>query len=316
MNIHTDLAGEIISALNEGKHYTVNKEKYNRINIENYTLLHEHESNNFAMGDYIEIRFKNENDYEDISKVLQIKLEELIKKYDYPTILCVGLGNRFLSSDSLGVKTVDLIKANHYLDDSDIIANHQYDIMTINPGVMFQTGIETKDIVEAIVKQKEVDLVIIIDALCANDYQKLGKVIQINNVGINPGRGINNYRTSINSKTIGCDVIAIGVPTVIYSSSIVRDIFEIMQEYFGDSLNDYNKLKVGKRESYQGDLSLEQKEMLLGHIGLLDNQEMISLLEEVLNPIDKNYILCDKRIDEINNDLSKIIANSINNLKY
>jgi spore protease len=81
-------------------------------------------------------------------------------------------------------------------------------------------------------------------------------------------------------------------------------------------LNPVNKLKVGKREKYQGSLNEEQKEMMLGQIGKLDDSELELLFNEVLNPIDCNFVLSDKQIDEQCEIMSKIISKSINTLRY
>ena len=112
------------------------------------------------------------------------------------------------------------------------------------------------------------------------------------------------------------NVIAIGVPTVIYASSLVRDVLNYTMEYFGDSFNSVNKLKVGKRDSYKGSLNESQKEMMLGQIGKLNSNELDLLFNEVLNPIDCNFVLSDKQIDEQCEVMSKIISISINALRY
>ena len=142
----------------------------------------------------------------------------------------------------LDQRTLRDIRVTHYLDDGLKLENHYYDILSLTPGVMYQTGVETVEVIQAMVDQFQIDLVIAIDALCARDYQKLGHVIQINNVGIHPGSGIGNHRQAIQEETLGCPVIAIGVPTVIYASSIVRDVFQLMKDYFGDALDIKNKL--------------------------------------------------------------------------
>ena len=115
---------------------------------------------------------------------------------------------------------------------------------------------------------------------------------------------------------MGTKVIAIGIPTVIYASSLVSDVLNYTIDYFGDSLNPVNRLKVGKRESYQGTLNEQQKEMMLGQIGKLNDNELEMLFNEVLDPIDCNFVLSDKQIDEQCEIMSKIISKSINSLRY
>lgn len=315
-NIRSDLAGESLDQLESGKHY--NKEEYanDGIKVEKITILKEHQSINQGIGTYIEISFKNYLNQQNIVNEVVNNLKPLIDKIDYPKILMVGLGNRFLTNDAIGPRVLRDLKITHYLDDEDKLLNHYYDILAIAPGVKVQTGMESSEIVKALVEREKIDLVIVVDALCAKNYHKLAHVIQINDVGISPGSGIGNHRKAITKETIGANVIAIGVPTVIYASSLVRDVLNYTMEYFGDSLNPVNKLKVGKRDSYKGSLNESQKEMMLGQIGKLNSNELDLLFNEVLNPIDCNFVLSDKQIDEQCEVISKIISKSINALRY
>ncbi|RGO10650.1 GPR endopeptidase [Thomasclavelia spiroformis] len=315
-NIRSDLAGESLDQLESGKHY--NKEEYanDGIKVEKITILKEHQSINQGIGTYIEISFKNYLNQQNIVNEVVDNLKPLIDKIDYPKILMVGLGNRFLTNDAIGPRVLRDLKITHYLDDEDKLLNHYYDILAIAPGVKVQTGMESSEIVKALVDREKIDLVIVVDALCAKNYHKLAHVIQINDVGISPGSGIGNHRKAITKETIGANVIAIGVPTVIYASSLVRDVLNYTMEYFGDSLNSVNKLKVGKRDSYKGSLNESQKEMMLGQIGKLNSNELDLLFNEVLNPIDCNFVLSDKQIDEQCEVMSKIISKSINALRY
>ncbi len=315
-NIRSDLAGESLDQLESWKHY--NKEEYanDGIKVEKITILKEHQSINQGIGTYIEISFKNYLNQQNIVNEVVNNLKPLIDKIDYPKILMVGLGNRFLTNDAIGPRVLRDLKITHYLDDEDKLLNHYYDILAIAPGVKVQTGMESSEIVKALVDREKIDLVIVVDALCAKNYHKLANVIQINDVGISPGSGIGNHRKAITKETIGANVIAIGVPTVIYASSLVRDVLNYTMEYFGDSLNSVNKLKVGKRDSYKGSLNESQKEMMLGQIGKLNSNELDLLFNEVLNPIDCNFVLSDKQIDEQCEVMSKIISKSINALRY
>ncbi|WP_285959760.1 GPR endopeptidase [Thomasclavelia spiroformis] len=315
-NIRSDLAGESLDQLESGKHY--NKEEYanDGIKVEKITILKEHQSINQGIGTYVEISFKNYLNQQNIVNEVVNNLKPLIDKMDYPKILMVGLGNRFLTNDAIGPRVLRDLKITHYLDDEDKLLNHYYDILAIAPGVKVQTGMESSEIVKALVEREKIDLVIVVDALCAKNYHKLAHVIQINDVGISPGSGIGNHRKAITKETIGANVIAIGVPTVIYASSLVRDVLNYTMEYFGDSMNPVNKLKVGKRDSYKGSLNESQKEMMLGQIGKLNSNELDLLFNEVLNPIDCNFVLSDKQIDEQCEVMSKIISKSINALRY
>lgn len=315
-NIRSDLAIESLEQLEIDNHYQREEYVNNGVRIEKINILKEHHSINQGIGTYIEISFPDYKQQGVIVEELTKNLKPLIDKIDYPKILMVGLGNQFLTNDAIGPRTLRDLRITHFLDDEEKLSNRFYDILGIVPGVMVQTGMESAAIVKALVEKENIDLVIVVDALCARNYHKLAHVIQINDVGINPGSGIGNYRQAINEKTIGAKVIAIGVPTVIYASSLVSDVLNYTLDYFGDSLNPVNKLKVGKRDKYQGDLSSKQKEMMLGQIGKLNDSELELLFSEVLDPIDCNFVLSDKQIDEQCEIMAKIISKSINSLRY
>lgn len=75
-------------------------------------------------------------------------------------ILIVGLGNEEYSPDALGPKTAKMINATKHLNKKS-----KKNVAVIYPNVMSKTGMETSDIVKAIVDKEQIDLVIAIDSL-------------------------------------------------------------------------------------------------------------------------------------------------------
>ncbi|MDY4743245.1 MAG: GPR endopeptidase [Lachnospira sp.] len=130
-------------------------------------------------------------------------------------ILVIGLGNRNITSDSLGPAVID----NIYID---IGKQQEAGVCTLSPGVMAQTGIETAGIIKGVVEQIKPDVCIAIDALAARSAVRLNSTIQLSDQGINPGSGVGNHRVGITRNNIGVPVLAIGVPTVIDAEGIVK----------------------------------------------------------------------------------------------
>ena len=89
---------------------------------------------------------------------------------------------------------------------------------------------ETVEMVESLVKKLSPRLVICIDALAARASSRIGAAIQLTDAGIQPGGGVGNHRKPLNRETLGVDVVAVGMPTVIYAATLARDAFALLSE--------------------------------------------------------------------------------------
>lgn len=143
-------------------------------------------------------------------------------------VLVAGLGNAHMTADALGPETVRALPVTRHLRDSDDPAllneGRKYaSISVIVPGVLAQTGIETLELIHGAAQTVRPDLLIVIDALAARSCERLATTIQLSDTGIRPGSGIGNRREALNREAVGCPVIAVGVPTVVDSSTLVYD---------------------------------------------------------------------------------------------
>jgi len=68
--------------------------------------------------------------------------------------------------------------------------------------------------------------IIAIDSLAAASAQRIKDTIQMSNTGIAPGAGVGNKRCGINRETLGVPVYALGIPMVVYASSVLEDFLE------------------------------------------------------------------------------------------
>ncbi len=164
--------------------------------------------------------------FENASRVISDTLTEimysLVQKPD--SILIVGLGNRFITSDAVGPLTVKGITVNRHIKDHDPQLFSKLGSLTLSaltPGVTGQTGIEAADLIKSAVDTVKPSLVVCIDALAARDVERLGTTVQLSDNGIAPGSGIGNRRRALSYDTLGVPVISIGIPTVVDSSTLV-----------------------------------------------------------------------------------------------
>lgn len=142
------------------------------------------------------------------------------------SVLIVGLGNASLTADAIGPLTVRRLSATAHLKTADPELFRALDcsaVSLIAPGVLGQSGIEAGTTVKAVVKEIAPDIVIAIDALVARDLERLAATVQISDVGIVPGSGVGNHRAGLTREALGVPVLAMGVPTVVGSSTLVYD---------------------------------------------------------------------------------------------
>lgn len=271
---------------------------------------------------YISISFSDITDkdnYKNVEKVFIKELKEVIGSLKGKKILIVGLGNRKSTPDALGPGVVNNILVTRHLFELGEVEEGYANVCSIAPGVTGTTGIETLDFIKQLVQFLEVDLVIIVDALAAKGIERVNKIIQITDAGISPGSGVGNYRTEISSDKLGIPVIAIGVPTIVEASVIVADTFNYMLKHFSYKLEnvDNPKLKLVREvdQDYSKqdiNLSVEDREKILGMVGNLSDLELEQLFREVLKPINYNLMVTPKEVDFIIERLSLLIGNGIN----
>ena len=181
----------------------------------------------------------NHDEGSNVSMAIVKVLEDIYEEYNLTQdsyILILGLGNDEITPDSLGPKVVKNIFVTKHLFDLGQLEEGLGIIGAIAPGVMGQTGIETSDIIKALVKKTKPELVLVIDDLASRSLHRVNRTIQISTAGINPGSGVGNKRKEISYKTLGVPVVAIGVPTVVDIASIFYDL----KNFFNEEENGYD----------------------------------------------------------------------------
>ncbi len=170
---------------------------------------------------------------EEVQNVLGEEIARLLPPDEQGApVLVVGLGNRRVTPDSLGPKTVDgtLVTRRLLRELPDKVDERLNPVCAIAPGVMGATGLETMETVSALVKEIHPRCLIVIDSLAARASSRVGVSIQLSDTGIQPGSGVGNHRRALNERELGVRVIALGMPTVVYAVTIARDALEILGE--------------------------------------------------------------------------------------
>ncbi len=322
--LRTDL---IVEHLSNFKGYKKEEEQYKDIKIETITL----DKDNAKLiskkeGIYKTIYFEDvtdENNFNNLLHATTLALKDLLKSInieDNYSVLIVGLGNRKATPDALGPLTIDSIKITRQIVELGLPLDSKYRVISsLVPGVMGTTGIETKEIIEGVIEKTKPDFLIVIDALAASSLERINKTIQITDTGIHPGSGLLNNRFEISKETLGLPVIAIGIPTVVDATTIVSNTINYIFRHFSyekENINN-NKLKLVPPSSrdyknHDKTLNKEEREEVMGLIGNLEEDEIKTLITEVLTPLGYNLLVTPKEIDFVIEKLSLLLSKALN----
>lgn len=324
-SIRTDLIVDELSK-NKTKEITVNiTSKTKNVTVEELKVDETMTHLNKKPGYYKTVSFEDitdKNNYkeveESLTKVLKKSYQEL-KLTETDSALIIGLGNDQSTPDALGPKALSHILVTKHLFSLGEVEQGYRNTASFKPSVTGITGIETKDMIEALVDKIKPDFVIVIDALASCSIERLNKTIQITSSGINPGSGVGNNRIELSKETLGIPVIAIGIPTVVDASTIVNDTIHLLCQQLSYKLENHDSKKLKLVSVYQQnykdhkkELNKEQKEEVLGILGTLEEEELKQLIFEVLIPLNYNLMVTPKEIDYLIDKLSLLIGSSIN----
>lgn len=303
MNIHLDLAVEAHELLRgeTGKEVSgvlMDKEELQEATVTTITITNKmgEEQLGRPQGNYITvdapgIRDNNYQEHKTIAKILAQHLSKLLHFKEDSNILIVGLGNWQATPDALGPKVVEKIMVTRHLFyyTPEEMQGKMRKVSAISPGVLGLTGIETAEVIQGLVEHVKPDFVIAIDALAAGALERIGTTIQLADTGINPGSGIGNHRKGLNQETLGCKVIAIGVPTVVNAAVIAHKTIE---ELFGQIEAEPSLAKFYNDEE--------------------NEQAFMGVMKKALSPFKDSLMVTPKEVDELIETSARIIANALN----
>lgn len=249
------------------------------------------------IGTYITIDIKDlkiaeEQEIQKASEIVTKELKELINKHidKEGDVLVVGLGNIYVTPDSLGPKVVNEIDITRHLIKyaPQYLEENARPVSAIAPGVLGTTGIETMEVIKGIVDNIKPKLIIVIDSLASKSIERISSTVQLSDTGIVPGAGVGNKRDEISENTLGIPVIAIGVPMVVDAATIAADSIDIFIEKLQDE---------GESNEY---------------LNKLKDEDKYSVIREALIPKEYNLIVTPKEIDDLIENMKDVVARGIN----
>ena len=305
-NFRTDLASERreiyqkANQLEEIEGIEANQEEIDEnIKVERVKITNENGEKAIGkpIGSYITIDIKKlkiaqEEEIKKAGETLSNELKKIIDAHidKQGEVLVVGLGNIYVTPDSLGPKVINEIEVTRHIINylPQYVEEGTRKVSAISPGVLGTTGIETVEILKGIVDNIHPKLVIVIDALASRSIERISSTVQISDTGIVPGAGVGNTRSEISQKTLGIPVLAIGIPTVVETAVLVNDSLDLLIQKLQDE---------AKSNDYLNNLKEE------------NNYEEI---KKALLPQDYNLIVTPKEIDDLIENMKDIVAQGIN----
>lgn len=155
------------------------------------------------------------------------ELTSLLPKDKQATVLVVGLGNRAITPDAIGPEVADCTLVTRHLVEQlpDQFGSFR-GVSALATGVLGTTGVESGELVRAVVDKIQPQCVIAVDALASRSMNRVCRTVQLSDTGIVPGSGVGNHRGALNEESLGVPVIAIGVPTVVDALTLCADVLE------------------------------------------------------------------------------------------
>ncbi len=164
-------------------------------------------------------------------------------------VLVLGLGNRRMTADALGDRVVSGILVTRHMKETQ--NNDLRGVCAMSPGVLGITGVETAELALGLVERLKPAAVLVVDALAAMETSHIGTTIQLTDTGIHPGSGVGNHRLGITRDVLHVPVIAMGIPMVVYASTIVRDALKniLSSEKNDDEAHEMAEQLVGQAKT-------------------------------------------------------------------
>ena len=140
--------------------------------------------------------------------------------------LVVGLGNRAMTPDALGPLAVEHVLVTRHLveQEKEVFGNFR-SVAAVAAGVLGTTGMEAGELARAVRTLVRPAVILTVDALASCSLRRLCRTVQLTDAGVVPGSGVGNRRAALNARTMGVPVISLGVPTVMDTVTVAREVF-------------------------------------------------------------------------------------------
>ena len=127
-------------------------------------------------------------------------------------VLVLGVGNRRITADALGPRTVQRILVTMGAGAAPPVQGIR-PVAAVAPGVSASTGLSLQQLAGALVREVRPTALICVDSLCSSEPQRLGRTLQFSDAGLCPAQP--GSTRHLDTARLGLPVIAAGIPTLI-----------------------------------------------------------------------------------------------------
>ncbi len=125
-------------------------------------------------------------------------------------VLVLGVGNRRVTADALGPRTVQKIFVT--MGAGRLPVKGIRPVAAVAPGVSASTGLSLRQLAGALVREVRPAALICVDSLCSSEGARLGRTLQFSDTGLCPAQAGSSKH--LDAARLGVPVIAAGIPTL------------------------------------------------------------------------------------------------------
>ena len=125
-------------------------------------------------------------------------------------VLVLGVGNRRVTSDALGPRTVQKIFVT--MGQHAVPVQGIRPVAAVAPGVSAATGLSLQQLAGALVREIRPAALLCVDSLCSSEPERLGRTLQFSDTGLCPAQP--GSRKHLAAARLGVPVLAAGIPTL------------------------------------------------------------------------------------------------------
>lgn len=174
-------------------------------------------------------------------------------------VLVVGVGNRRVTADALGPRTVQKVFVT--MGPRTVPVQGIRPVAAVAPGVSAATGLSLQQLAGALVRELRPAALLCVDSLCSAEPERLGRTLQFSDTGLHPAQP--DHSRHLDAARLGVPVLAAGIPTLMQAEE-GRDLVVTPRDLDGVIAHGAALLGAAINRALQPKLSVAQLCWLVG----------------------------------------------------